>query len=483
MTGTRNVRLGMIVMPEYLQSEGVEAVLDNIVRVAGATAVTIVPSVMEPADAATGAREPPVDGGAGTVRLLDRPLWGKRAQFVRTAPSFVPDPSLYTDSPYAPPPVSELTRREGPVVARFLAACKARGIQTRLQMMAAIPPGVRVQFGGPDAQDIPLTVGGQAVPGRVDANGSLASPAIRAYIRALIADLSRAYPDADGFTFDWPEYPPYHFDSLLFDYNPSVAPVARRLGFDLDAVREGMLALRRHLPEGLSHAGLTAATATIAEVGLDGFIDAYPALRRHFELRAALVADFAAFLAQAVADAGDKSLFLQSFPPPWNRLSGFDLARIDGRAPDIGVKLYTMHWPMIEANYIDRLVAHGARDRSAVMRLVRAALGATSTPVPTEDSIRYPEPDENHPADDAAIARKLAVARAGVKTSTFWAIAHGYGPIADVERRFRCALAASSGHVFINRYGYLSDAKLAMLGRVMGEMQDMHGAGGHRHAG
>ena len=95
--------LGITVMPEYIQSEGVERVLGSLTR-AGATAVTTSPYVMAPAgEAAGGAREPPIDAGAGGVRLLDRPLWGRRELLVRTAPSFAPERSLYAGLRYQPP--------------------------------------------------------------------------------------------------------------------------------------------------------------------------------------------------------------------------------------------------------------------------------------------------------------------------------------------------------------------------------------------
>ncbi len=87
-TSTPRRFLGVTVLPEYVQVEGVDKVLDNLVRM-GATAVATSPYVMEPADAKTGGREPPDDAGAGKVRLLDRPLWGRRELFVRTA--FVPE--------------------------------------------------------------------------------------------------------------------------------------------------------------------------------------------------------------------------------------------------------------------------------------------------------------------------------------------------------------------------------------------------------
>ena len=94
--------LGVTVLPEYIQSEGIDGVLDNLVTKVGANAVATSPYLMEEADKETGAREPPADAGAGAVRLLDRPLFGKREVWVRTAPTFVPDRDLYRGLRYQP---------------------------------------------------------------------------------------------------------------------------------------------------------------------------------------------------------------------------------------------------------------------------------------------------------------------------------------------------------------------------------------------
>ena len=52
--------LGITVMPEWIQVEGIDALLDNLQGRAGATAIATSPYVMEPADKATGGREPPI---------------------------------------------------------------------------------------------------------------------------------------------------------------------------------------------------------------------------------------------------------------------------------------------------------------------------------------------------------------------------------------------------------------------------------------
>ena len=457
--------LGITVMPEFLQVEGVEPVLDRIADVAGATSITTAPSVMAPA-AEGGAREPPIDGGSGDRRLLDRRLWGERALWVTTAPSFEPDPRLYAGLAYPPPEATGLTRREGGCVTAVLRAARDRGMQSWLQVMAASPPGVRVQFGGPARDDLAMPPDGAAALDRVDKNGSLASPAIRAFMAALIEDLARAYPEADGFKFDWPEYPPYELQSLLFDYNPAVAPIAARHGLDFDALRAGMAALLRAFPIIAGLGGSVRLAALLRERGLPGLLRSHPVLAQHFRLRALLVADYAAFLAGCVRRTGRK-MFLQGFPPPWNELSGFDLPALDGVADTIGVKLYTMHWPMMERNYVERLEQWGGGTAEDLSPLVQLALATRDGPPAPLASIRYPDPDEPHPAADAAISAKVAAARAQVKRSEFQAIGHAYGPLDDVRRRLRLAAAASGGRVTINRYGYLDDAKLAMLGEVV----------------
>ena len=86
--------LGVTVLPEYIQSEGVGGVLDNLVMKVVANAVATSPYLMEEADQETGASEPPADAGAGAVRLLDRPLFGKREVWVRTAPSLLGQSSI-----------------------------------------------------------------------------------------------------------------------------------------------------------------------------------------------------------------------------------------------------------------------------------------------------------------------------------------------------------------------------------------------------
>ena len=450
---------GVTVLPEWAQSEGIEPLLDRL-EAAGVTEIATSPYVMEPSEG--GVREPPGDGGAGSARLLDRELWGRREITVATAPSFEPDLSLYEGLRYRPPAPGDLTRREGGTVARFIEAAQARGLKAWLQVQSAIPPGYRVQFGGPRPEDAPLGPDGEPVPGRVDANASLAAPEVLDYGCALLRDLARAYPTIDGVRIDWPEYPPYAFGSLFFDFSPHALREAEALGFDTTRMRRDALSLRERL-RGLPDALL--ARAQPLDAGLiEEALARYPgaldlmALRRHLCTR--LVARHREALPPEMA------LVPQAFPPPLNLLSGFDFAATSGLVEGIGVKLYTMHWPMILADW-GAAMAGGRPDTGPLAAALVTALDAGGAAPRSLADLRYPAPDEPHPCSAQAIASKIAKARAGAGRCPVYALTHGYGPPEDVIRRARAAWEASDGMMWVNRYGYLSDEKLSALGMLV----------------
>ena len=120
---------GITVMPEYVQAEGVEAVLDRVADLAGATSVTTSPYVVAVASEGVGHREPPADAEAGRKRLLDRPLWGMRELWMNAASSFAPDLARYRGLAYRPPETDATTEADGPVVGAFLDAAGGRGLR------------------------------------------------------------------------------------------------------------------------------------------------------------------------------------------------------------------------------------------------------------------------------------------------------------------------------------------------------------------
>lgn len=463
--------LGVTVMPEYIQTEGIDGVLDNLVGKAGATAVATSPYVMAPADEKTGNREPPVDAGAGAVRLLDRPLWGKRELYVRTAPSFVPERSLYRGLRYQPPPPSELTRAEGGIVKDFIRAAQGRHMKVYLQVQAAIPPGYRVQFGGPRDDDQPRLPDGRIPAKRLAKNGSLASPHIRRYTSALLRDLCLAYPDIDGIRVDWPEYPPYLLDSAFLDFCEHARAAAERLGFDFARMRHQVGDLYRLLHGGLNRSHLIAwSEPDGGRYRLLRALADRPGVADFLRFKATLVEELlAGFRATLTEAAGSRmELMPNAFPPPFTLVSGMDFARAARHSSAISVKLYTMHWPMILNFYGAQIMKANPElpERLLVRALVRWLDIADDEGLTSLAAYSYPPPEAPHPVGPKAQARKIRDAQADAGDVPVYSLAHGYGPLDDFRKRLEVAWRASRHGMWVNRYAYLSDRKIETIGEV-----------------
>ena len=65
-----------------------------------------------------------------------------------------------------------------------------------------------------------------------------------------------------------------------------------------------------------------------------------------------------------------------------------------------------------------------------------------------------------------AMRRKIEQARREAGPLPVYAVAHGYGPASDFRRRLEAAWEASPAGVWLNRYGYLSDEKLKIIGEI-----------------
>ena len=450
--------VGVTMMPEFMQTEGVDGVLRSLVERAGVTAITTSPYVMEPADEKTGSREPPVDAGAGKVRLLDRPLWGKRELWVRTAPSFVHDLRLFDGLRYQPSAPTDLTRKHGGLLQTFIQEAHQRKVKVFFQVQAAIPPGYRVQFGGPAKEDKPLLPDGRIAPKTLANNASLGSREVRSYLSSLIRDIFRVYPEIDGLRLDWPEYPPYFLDDLFLDFSPHAAAVAGA------AFKEA----RTQAQEWYSrlHGKLT-------NTNVEREIAAFGRLRggRWRRIKEAMAAQLITEAREAIDESGGrgKELIVNAFPPPFNEWSGLTpQVAWAGGASGISVKFYTMHWPMMLRFYCEALLAanRGLDERKLVPAVAKWLQVADDDRFRTLADCRYPEPDEAHPAGARVMAAKMNASRLNNREFATYGLAHGYGPVRDFRQRLKTVYEAAGQRVWINRYGYLSDAKLDVIQEV-----------------
>jgi hypothetical protein len=343
-------------------------------------------------------------------------------------------------------------------------------------VMAASPPGYRVQFSSAVDDDRCLGPDGLPHPDRVDRNASLASAHVLDYGATLLAELAQRYPGVAGFRIDWPEYPPYDLRSTLFDFSPHAHGALRAAGVDPMAYGQELverLAGWRVRAKAAAGRGPQAVRDALREGGWDSFFSESGEGEPLWASKRAAVGALLRRYRQGLDSVGGprRCLEPQVFPAPLTRWSGFNWAALDGTADAVGVKLYTMHWPMIARYWARDLV--GGTDGTALDAVTAAMadfMGFCDGEVLPGDQLHYPPPETAHPVGAQAQTAKIARAQTDAGRIPVMAFAHSYGPADDVEHRLRVAghaiRQAGSGRLWVNRYGYLSDEKLSRLGRL-----------------
>lgn len=466
--------LGITVLGDFILSEGVEPILDNLER-ANATAVACNPTVTTAADEGEGTFQPPADAGS-SPRLFDRPLFGKQALWVKSAPSYHPDRKHYEDSAYAPRTVKPLTDEHGDQIRQFIDGALARGMKVYFQVGAAQPSKLR-------DEDRPRLPNGELPPNRMANTASLASEAVRSYNRAYVKDLLAHYPQISGFRIDWPEYPCYTLGEAFQDFSPHVQSWAEENGFDFESIQAGVLDFWNHLHGSLKTAELSQFAKE--EPGpLDIFFNALLLLGRHEpveawqRLKLALSVDLIRDWRGAINECDDsKELVAHAFMPPFSMVTGFDFANAGDHCDVIAPKLYTMHWSLMLKFWADELMAAnpGLDEKvlvQALANLMDIAEGNADRQLINDYG--YPEPQQAHFIADETQRRKIRQAIESVKLGTstpVCAMAHGYGPLDDFAHRFGIAAESECQIVWINRYGYLSDDKLDAIGDIWSRAQ------------
>lgn len=455
--------LGITVLGDFILSEGVETVLENLHR-AGVTAVACNPTVTAEADEATGTFQPPDDAGS-SPRLFDRPLFGKHALWVQGGVSYRPRAEFYGDSPYRPRRVNELTEVHGAIIGRFIDAAVAGGLNVYFQLGAAQPSGLR-------DEDRPQLPNGTLPSNRMADTGSLASDAVRAYNRAYVRDLLAAYPKISGFRPDWPESPCYTLDEAFQDFSPHVRRWAESRGFDFESMQADVGRFYETLHGRLTNEDLAdLADSDRGKFPLLTWFNRFPGVAEWLRCKAALSTDLLRDWREAIDAAGgrEKELSANAFMPPYTLLTGFDFAGAAQWCDSIAPKLYTMHWSLMVKFWGDVLLATnpGLDERLLTKALVHLMDLADQAGDVALADYGYPQPDEPHPIPNRPQLRKIAQAQAATRgRSAVYPLVHGYGPADDFRRRLQLVADSGAAGVWINRYGYLSDEKLAIISDV-----------------
>lgn len=453
----------------HIQAEGVNAVLDNL-QAAGVTAVSTTNYVAEPAEPGPGVRrEPPEDGGRGLARIIDRPLWGKQEQFLRIAPAFEPDRTLYTGEIYEPEQADALTSAQGHVVTDFIAEAKRRGMKAFMQISPSGRPPVR--SGLSEAQlrsEVPRLPGGGTPGERMVHFPPLASPELHAYNAAVVRDILQNYPELDGIMLDRMEQSVYSFDDAFLDFGPHAERFAIENRFDFEAMRSAAHSLLDGIRQ-LSNADLSAVRRgnDVPYLLAAGFRHR-PALAELLAFRSAVATAYLRALREAAnSTRAGAELVPTSFPPPISLLTGADFGSFAGLADSIMIKFFTMHWPLIVTYWTQSITAmNPSLDSGLVARAVSALFDMEDEPSADLADYFFPGPEDPHRAGTAACERMIMQATAEADGTPVLPSVHAYGPMDDVERRWRVAWETGKAGMWVNRYGYLSEQKLALLKRV-----------------
>ncbi len=133
-----------------------------------------------------------------------------------------------------------------------------------------------------------------------------------------------------------------------------------------------------------------------------------------------------------------------------------------------------MHWPMMLRFYGDQILkANPGLSNSLLTRALVEWLDiADDQGLERLEDYNYPPPDAPHPVGSEAMARKIRQAQADAGDTPIYVLAHGYGPIDDYRRRIEVAHLAGPHGMWINRYAYLTDEKLEIIGQVTGSTRN-----------
>jgi hypothetical protein len=446
--------LGVFVNTYAVQSEGITRVLDNLQSV-GCTAIVVLPVVSRPVQKGAGVRTPVLHVD-GYRRTFGRPIFGRRDLHMKSYRVLQPRTDLYVDTPYLP--------RWEPIPAGLDATLPHQVVEEARRRDLLVYTHV-APFLAPVLQpeDRPRYPDGKAPePPQVSIYGAPASPAIRAYGRALALDTLRGMPAVDGLFMDWAEFGAYAFQDLFASFDGHMPPASDAAGVSWTTIKAGIRDLWDRLHR------LTLGDLRPPDHALARLIENHAGWQELLALKRHLIISFYREVRQAMDNAGfsDTGLVPRGWPPPWNAMTGLDYAALAGCCSEVTPKLFAFDYCAIPRWYGQVLKSWNPDlGQGPILDALVHWLDMVDEISPRRFS-RYniPASEERQPMGVDHYTRRvqdvLAAVPEGALVRPF---AHAHMPL-TMWQEMVSALDRLPCHGFwIQMYSYLSDDKLAVL--------------------
>ena len=438
-----HMKVDMFVELVAFQSEGIDTLLDNLEK-NHIKEITIEPRFFIETGNPSDLRLPPLDLD-GSNRKLERPLFGGNdVKYGKKYFCFIPDEHLFSSTVYRPDCKSFNIDFCKEVVLR----AKARGFRINI----FVPP---VPKGGYDEKDYDVTVDGRKVLPAISKEACRNSEDVINYYVALANNLIKEY-NPDGLMFDWIEYTNYAFSDNFLCFCGNCTGKMEEYGYSVEHLRSIVLSVYDwvrnvdHLP---SFDGMDAH---------DIWKSINPDIHEFFKFKQESIYNTIIYIRNRIEKTVE--LLFTGFAPPMNKATGllpvFSDAGLNIR---VQPKMYRFHWAMMVNWYASELYSlNSGVPLSDWICFVKKLLEVTD---PSCDIRHYvmPSPGEVGALDidDERMKMKCSFEKDSNCLQTVRL--HGYATDEEFEQRVSFAKAFSYERVSIQRYGYLSDEKIAML--------------------
>lgn len=463
---------GIVFTPAEVQFEGLHTVLDRLSGI-GANAVAITPGVFVPGTSENGVREPPLDV-EGAVRELDRPLWGSKGAHVQRFSPYAADPAIWRDVPFSPPVLAPPEHRVD-VTRDLIDETRLRGMDAFVILSPTVIPGLPgghsmsggIASGAPDER--PLPIGGVRSDRIIAGQGCPNNERVRSLVIARVREAIHHYGDAAGFLFDWVEYTCYFPEDAFTCVCSACQREAARLGFDWESITGAVRAMWDRL-----HALTDDDLRRVRSAGsLDVLLPVahMAALAEFGRFKALSVARLFELIIETVrrSDAPHLSVGASGFPPPWSAVTGSEFRTTAPHVDKVRPKFFTFHWAMMVRWYGESIRAWNPHlDERLVVTALLAVFGLSGGHQEHRRLLTdygMPAPTEPHPLTATDLRRKLEQVVSEVDgQARVEGYVHSYQPAETFGELVHAIEDTDVDGMWIQRYGYLSEEKLDILG-------------------